>query len=173
MTEKQENILKSAQQLFATEGYHATSTSKVAKMAGVSEGLIFRHFGNKEGLLKAIIDQGAERAKRLFSDIVFETDPKEVIRKTIEIPFSIKGEEYEFWRLQFKLKWELKHFDDSKMEPLTLALINAFKKLNYSSPEMEAEHLKLMLDGTSAAILKNTLNDKSKTLAFQKARYNV
>ena len=44
MTEKQENILKAALQLFAKEGFYATSTSKVAKLAGVSEGLIFRHF---------------------------------------------------------------------------------------------------------------------------------
>ena len=49
MTEKQEKIVQSALQLFAQEGYHATSTSKVAKHAGVSEGLIFRHFRNKDG----------------------------------------------------------------------------------------------------------------------------
>ena len=37
MTEKQEKILQAALQLFAKEGYHATSTNKVAKLAGVSE----------------------------------------------------------------------------------------------------------------------------------------
>lgn len=173
MTEKQEKILKSAQQLFATEGYHATSTSKVAKIAGVSEGLIFRHFGNKEGLLQAIIEQGAEKAKKLFSDIVFETDPKEVIRKTIAIPFEVKGEDYEYWRMQYKLKWELKHFDDTKMEPLTLALVNAFKKLNYEKPEQEAELLKINLDGTAAAVLKNTIKDKDAMFKFQRSKYDV
>ncbi|MEL7006760.1 MAG: helix-turn-helix domain-containing protein [Bacteroidota bacterium] len=173
MTEKQENIIKAALQLFATEGYHATSTSKVAKQAKVSEGLIFRHFGNKEGLLQAIVNQGMERAKQLFADIVFETDPREVIRKTLEMPFSIRGEEYEFWRLQFKLKWELKHFDDSKMESMTLALVNAFKKLGYENPEEEAELLKIILDGTSAAILKGVILDKEAILNLQKSKYSV
>ena len=44
MTEKQESILQAALKLFATEGYASTSTNKVAKVAGVSEGLIFHHF---------------------------------------------------------------------------------------------------------------------------------
>ncbi len=61
MTEKQEKILQSALELFAKEGFHATSTNKVAKHAGVSEGLIFRHFGNKEGLLQAILAEGRAR----------------------------------------------------------------------------------------------------------------
>ena len=42
MTEKQEQILKTALQLFAEKGYDGTSTAKVAKAAGVSEGLIFQ-----------------------------------------------------------------------------------------------------------------------------------
>ena len=58
MTEKKEKILQAALELFAKEGFYATSTSKVAKTAGVSEGLIFRHFGNKEGLLHAVLDEG-------------------------------------------------------------------------------------------------------------------
>ncbi len=37
MTEKQERILKAALELFAQEGFKATSTNKVAKRAGVSE----------------------------------------------------------------------------------------------------------------------------------------
>ena len=44
---KKEQILNAALELFANDGFTATSTSKVAKRAGVSEGLIFRHFGNK------------------------------------------------------------------------------------------------------------------------------
>ena len=54
MTQKKENILKAALRLFAEQGYYATSTSKIAKEAGVSEGLIFRHFGNKEKLFSVV-----------------------------------------------------------------------------------------------------------------------
>ena len=47
MTEKELNIIDSAINLFAQTGYDGTSTSIIAKEAGVSEGLIFKHFKNK------------------------------------------------------------------------------------------------------------------------------
>ncbi|NJO89696.1 MAG: helix-turn-helix transcriptional regulator [Chloroflexia bacterium] len=96
MTEKQENILKAALQLFAKEGFYATSTSKVAKQAGVSEGLIFRHFGSKEGLLQAILEEGENKLKDLLVDIVMETEPDKVIRKTIEMPTKVDESDYDF-----------------------------------------------------------------------------
>jgi len=93
VTEKQENILKSALKLFAQEGYASTSTSRVAKSAGVSEGLIFRHFKNKEGLLEAVLQMSMEAAKMHMADIVMTADPKELIGKILELPFKIKEEE--------------------------------------------------------------------------------
>ena len=104
MTEKQEKILNAALKLFAEEGYRTTSTSKVAQEAGVSEGLIFRHFKNKEGLLEAIIQLGEERAKIMFADIVLETDPKQVIKKTICMgEQNLNNQENtDFWKLSIK-----------------------------------------------------------------------
>ena len=58
MTEKKQHILESALKLFSKEGYEATSTRSIAQEAGVSEGLIFRHFQNKEGLLKYLLERG-------------------------------------------------------------------------------------------------------------------
>jgi len=173
MTEKQENILKAALQLFAKEGFHATSTSKVAKQAGVSEGLIFRHFGNKEGLLQAILDEGENKLKALFVDIVMESDPKEVIRKAIKMPGSVDESDYPFWKLQYKLKWELEVSNDKKMEPLAMALTNAFRKLNYESPELEAELLILFIDGLGASVLKGSELDIDQMTNFLLKKYKV
>ena len=156
MTEKQENILKSALHLFAKEGYHATSTSKVAREAGVSEGLIFRHFGNKEGLMQAILQVGENRIKALFVDIIMETDPKILIRKTIMMTSLVDKEDYEFWKLQYKLKWELEISSDKKMEPLEIALANAFRKLGYLNPSSEAKLLIILIEGLSSAVLKGS-----------------
>ena len=173
MTEKQEQIVRAALQLFAQEGYHATSTSKVAKAAGVSEGLIFRHFGNKEGLLQAILEEGERRLKALFVDIVMETDPKEVVRKTITMTAKIDVADYDFWKLQFKLKWELEISGDEKMEPLKMALTNAFSKLNYEQPEMEAQLLLLFIDGLGSAVLKGSSLKPDEVIQFLLKKYNV
>ncbi len=173
MTEKQEQILKAALLLFAKEGYHATSTSKVAKLAGVSEGLIFRHFGNKEGLLKAILEEGENRLKILFADIVLETDPKEVIRKAITFTGKIDVEDYDFWKLQFKLKWELEINGDKKMEPLKMALSNAFGKLGYESPELEAQLIILFIDGIGSSVLKGSSLNANEMMTFLLRKYNL
>ena len=173
MTEKQENILNAALILFAKEGYHATSTSKVAKAAGVSEGLIFRHFKNKEGLLQALLDEGEHRLKDLIVDIVMDAEPKEVIRKTIEMTGKIDEADYDFWKLQFKLKWELEVSGDKKMEPLKMALSNAFSKLNYKSPELEAQLLILFIDAMGSAILKGSSLNVDEMIEFLLDKYDL
>jgi len=70
MTEKQDNILSAALEL--------------------SEGLIFKHFKNKKGLLDALYLRLQGKLQKELSDIMFETDPKEVLRITIQIEVGIR-----------------------------------------------------------------------------------
>jgi len=149
MTEKKERIIEAALHLFAEEGFKATSTSKVARKAGVSEGLIFRHFQNKDGLLQAITAQGEEAAKQLFADIVLETDPKAVIRKTLQIGQKMNADKEmaHFWKLQYKIKWEMEQYGVHKIEPLFNALTHAFTRLGYKNPEREADLMITLIDG--------------------------
>ena len=114
MTNKKEQILITALELFANEGYKAVATSKIAKVARVSEGLIFRHYTNKQGLLDAILNQAIERTQVLFKPILLEEDPKKVLANAIVLPFTIKKDDYPFWKLQFKLKWEIEYSGLSK-----------------------------------------------------------
>ena len=173
MTEKQEKILKAALELFALEGFKATSTSKIAKRAGVSEGLIFRHFENKEGLLEAIIKEGEERAKILFADIVLETDPREVIRKTLDFGSKLKEDEADFWKLQYKIKWEMEIYGEYKMEPLQRALADAFSKLGYENAYMEALSLLIHIDGLATRFYLQKSFDLDAMVEFMKSKYNV
>ena len=175
MTEKKENILQAALELFAREGFKTTSTSKVARHAGVSEGLIFRHFGNKDGLLQAILSEGEERIKVIFADIIFESDPQILIHKTLEAfsPANMEEAELEFWKLQYKIKWELEQYGEHKMEPLQLALTNAFGKLGCKYPEMEALRLMIELDGMATRYFLTEKFNYEPLLAFLKEKYTI
>ncbi len=176
MTEKQEKIVNAALELFAREGYKATSTSKIAKEAGVSEGLIFRHYENKEGLLEAIIQQGEDRIKLLFADIVLETDPKEVIRKTIDTFSKVnkKPEEADFWKLQYKIKWETEVYGEHKVEPLLKALAKAFEELGYAQPLIEAQLLLSTMDGLATRFyLQKTGFDIEQHIELLKKKYEL
>lgn len=153
MTEKQEKILESALELFAVNGYAATSTSKIARKAKVSEGLIFRHFESKEGLLRAILDFGSKHAGRAYAKLLEQKDPKAKIRAALELPFRIDKSDYHFWRLIYSLKWQMETYDNSMSAPVKAVLVEAFKELNYEHPEAEAELIMAMMDGLATAFL--------------------
>lgn len=55
--EKQASVLNAATRLFLELGFDATSMDAIAQQAGVSKQTVYRHFGNKEALLIASIDQ--------------------------------------------------------------------------------------------------------------------
>ncbi|MBB6455367.1 AcrR family transcriptional regulator [Salirhabdus euzebyi] len=55
LTPKQAKILQAAVEIFAEKGYASTSTSEIAKRAGVAEGTIFRHYKTKKELLISIV----------------------------------------------------------------------------------------------------------------------
>lgn len=55
LTEKQAKIVQAAIEIFSEKGFAATSTSEIAKRAGVAEGTIFRHYKTKKDLLLSIV----------------------------------------------------------------------------------------------------------------------
>lgn len=56
MEQRESDIVEAATQLFAKEGFHGSSTRKIAAEAGVSEGTLFHYFSTKNVLLLAILD---------------------------------------------------------------------------------------------------------------------
>ena len=173
MTDKKEKIITAALTLFANNGFNAVSTSKIAKSAGVSEGLIFRHFGNKKGLLNAIMEDTEVKINQGFAPVLFETDPLKTIEKLIKAPFHIDKSEYSFWRLQFKLKWEKEFHNPNKMKPLVDKLIWAFTELGYKKPEMEAGVLIKIINYTSIEILREGPESQKKYETFLIQKYKI
>lgn len=55
--ETRRRIMDGASQLFAEQGYAKTSLKGIEERAGISRGSILHHFGSKEGLLVAVVEQ--------------------------------------------------------------------------------------------------------------------
>jgi len=89
MTEKQQQILSSAQKLFALEGVAAVSTARIAKEAGVSEALIFRHFGSKQQLVEAVVRAGLTAKSSIINGALHSPDPMSLVRTVLSIPADI------------------------------------------------------------------------------------
>jgi AcrR family transcriptional regulator len=50
-------ILDAAEELFARQGFDATATSSIAKLAAVPKGLVFYYFPTKPDLLRALVSE--------------------------------------------------------------------------------------------------------------------
>ncbi len=53
--ERQAGLIAAAASLFAAKGFNGTTTREIAKAAGVSEALVFKHFPTKQALYAAIL----------------------------------------------------------------------------------------------------------------------
>lgn len=154
---KKEIILEAAQHLFAERGYEATPTSLIAKEAAVSEGLLFKHYGSKVNLLEEVVKAGYRRITDKSSRMVTENDPAMLIGHVLDMPLRLVEEEREFWLMQFRLVDEeisQRHharYTHSVMQ----RLVDAFKKLGYDEPELEAEILMLTVEGLWRLFLTN------------------
>ena len=64
--ERRSQLLRVGRELFAEQGYAATSLDAIAKRAGVTKPVIYQHFENKADLFGSIVDDGVqELARRL------------------------------------------------------------------------------------------------------------
>ena len=81
--EKRAAILRGAMQEFLKNGYAATSMDKVAKSAGVSKATVYSHFGDKESLFSASIQDLIKDEFQQMMDLEtpqsLEQDPQVVL----------------------------------------------------------------------------------------------
>ncbi|CAN5584619.1 TetR/AcrR family transcriptional regulator [soil metagenome] len=77
---RREQILQTAVDLFSQRGFKGTTTKEIARAAGVSEAMVFRHFATKDELYKAILDnKGCDDGVRHFP-----WDKNEALKRAIE-----------------------------------------------------------------------------------------
>ncbi|AZQ55958.1 TetR/AcrR family transcriptional regulator [Burkholderia cenocepacia] len=82
-------ILRAARRTFAKRGYDATSVREVARELGVDAALIAHHFGAKETLWLAVVEQIVELAEPMFDALrALRTSPlpqRERVRRALEL----------------------------------------------------------------------------------------
>ncbi|ABI89686.1 bacterial regulatory s, tetR family protein [Burkholderia ambifaria AMMD] len=82
-------ILRAARRTFAKRGYDATSVREVARELGIDAALIAHHFGTKETLWLAVVEQIAELAQPMFDALralrTSSLPHRERMRRAIEL----------------------------------------------------------------------------------------
>ncbi len=97
-------ITETALQLFAKNGYHNTSISKIAKAAGVSKGLMYNYFESKEALLDTILFGAADDKQAAYQSVSMnEIPPKRRLQMIIEGMFAMINLNLHHWKLMTAL----------------------------------------------------------------------
>jgi AcrR family transcriptional regulator len=82
---RREQLLDCAASLFAQHGYARATTSQLARAAGVTEPIIYRHFDSKRDLFVALIERTGEDTLREWeADLADATDPAERLRRLVD-----------------------------------------------------------------------------------------
>jgi AcrR family transcriptional regulator len=79
-----EKILHAAHALFDAEGAQAVSMRRVAEAVGISAMAIYRHFPNRDALLKRLSDDSFQQAAQDWSGKLRATDPRKRLLQSIE-----------------------------------------------------------------------------------------
>ena len=74
-------IMNASLKLFATKGFHGTSTAKIVEASGVSNGSLFYYFKSKEELINTLYITNKEKYKDYILSCVDELTPT---KKTIK-----------------------------------------------------------------------------------------
>lgn len=98
--EKQLQILRVAEHLFASKGFTGTSVRDISKEADVNVAMISYYFGSKEKLLQAIFQKRTDQIKmQIESTLDSDIPPLEKVYKLIDTYIDKISEQPNFHRL--------------------------------------------------------------------------
>lgn len=97
---RRKQILMAATQLFSRQGFDGTSTREIARLAGVNEAIIFRHFTSKEELYWAVVsEQATVRAECLHRRLRSSAPTMKTVGDLAEILLHKRQDDGAFTRL--------------------------------------------------------------------------
>jgi AcrR family transcriptional regulator len=108
----QDRIVEAAVQLFSRQGFNGSSTSEIARLAGVSEVTVFRHFHRKKDLFWAAIESRLRRlriSKELLARLAVDENPRTALPGIIALLVETVRHQPETIRLLYVSLFELDH----------------------------------------------------------------
>lgn len=94
------HLLDQALNLFAARGYDAVGVQEIVASSGVTKPTLYHHFGNKQGVFKAVISRDANPLlKRLREATVYRNDLPRNLHQIIETYLQFATSQSNFYRL--------------------------------------------------------------------------
>ncbi|WP_111669515.1 TetR/AcrR family transcriptional regulator [Algoriphagus litoralis] len=150
---KEKLILDSAVALFTTKGYNATRMEDVAKRVGISKGLTYFYYKNKEDLFMALTKKAFDQFKEEFREVLRSKGKNglEMLTDLMEKIITFSKEQPMYYYAVINFLDVLKKYNDSatrrEIDPLILDSIHFHKLL-----EIHHEPVKLGIQMVSLGI---------------------
>lgn len=134
-----DKIVQAAGQLFARQGYHGTTTREIARLAGVSENTLFRHFDHKEELFWSSLrsySAGLKFRQDVLKGLTQCDSPEVVLPKIIGMLADTVNYRPELLRLIavafIELRTKADEFCQQQLSPV-FSTINHYLEMNIKS----------------------------------------
>lgn len=141
--DKKTLIMSTALELFANNGYHATSISQISKKAGISKGLMYNYFESKETLILELLSQGLDAMLAFFDPdhdgVLTEKEMESFIRNI----FELMKKDAQFWKMYYSIF----------LQP------SVFKLIEKKYKDLLPMFMKLLADYYTAHGSKNPMNE--------------
>ena len=146
-SDKQLQIIETAEKLFSSKGYDGTSVRDIADEAGVNIAMISYYFGSKEKLMEALFEQKSGNIKFKVESLLQDHSltPLAKVEMLVEDYIARIMEKQQFFRIMICEQVINKN-------PVIISLIKELKKRN------SAEISKLITEGQEKGVFKKNID---------------
>jgi AcrR family transcriptional regulator len=146
--DRKRQLLTHAKQLFVTLGYQATTTDKIARAAGVSEPVLYRHFESKKALFLEVLQEIRQATvERWQTETALLSDPLAKLHAIVDIYLGATREHALELRVVHRTLMET---DDEEI----CAFLRSFYLDN------EATIAQVIREGQQAGVFRRSLNPR-------------
>ncbi len=151
--QKKQLIMDTALELFAENGFHATSISQIAKKADISKGLSYNYFESKNEILQEIMEHGFNE---IYDNLDINHDgilTEEEFTFFIRQNFKLVNENMQHWKLFFSLLLQPKvsatfaTMYEEKAGPIIEMLYQFIVSAGSRDPENDLMAVSAMIEG--------------------------
>lgn len=102
--DNKEKIMQCALELFSHKGYEGTGIQEITQAAGITKPTLYYYFGNKEGLLKAVLEYHfSDFMGKLENAAVYNGDTVNTVTQLSRMFLTIAKEKALFYRMYLSM----------------------------------------------------------------------
>ncbi|PKP22274.1 MAG: hypothetical protein CVU05_04660 [Bacteroidetes bacterium HGW-Bacteroidetes-21] len=154
--QRKEQILSAALELFAQQGYHATSMQQISKNAGISKGLSYNYFESKDEILSTLFLRFSKEIMEMLDTNQDREITNTEVRQFIDNYFKYLEEKKEYCKFFMQITVQpgvLEMIMTGSLGQIIMKnneyFIKFFQKLSKDSAEMEMLVFTSLLKGYS------------------------